>query len=195
MLYRDLQRSGDHQYQVMGFIDDDPAMWSSLLGGRRVLGGLAALPRIIDDLRVNTLLVAIPRKSPAIVRELVTICTGLNVQIKVLPVSYIYFQEQGPASMLHDLAPQDLLARQPCHVQRTRAIAARGTPRAGDRRGRLNRLGNLRTAALTRREPAAGRRHQRERPVPARTASAQDRTRAGSRSTSWTSATECVWNR
>jgi len=113
MLYRDLQRSGDHQYQVMGFIDDDPAMWSSLLGGRRVLGGLAALPRIIDDLRVNTLLVAIPRKSPAIVRELVTICTGLNVQIKVLPVSYIYFQEQGPASMLHDLAPQDLLARQP----------------------------------------------------------------------------------
>jgi FlaA1/EpsC-like NDP-sugar epimerase len=113
MLYRDLQRSSDHQYQVMGFIDDDPAMWSSLLGGRRVLGGLAALPRVIEALRVNTLLVAIPRKSPAVVRELVAICTGLNVQIKVLPVSYIYFQEQGPASMLHDLAPQDLLARQP----------------------------------------------------------------------------------
>jgi FlaA1/EpsC-like NDP-sugar epimerase len=113
MLYRDLQRSGDHQYKVLGFIDDDPAMWSSLLGGRRVLGGLAALPRIIETRRVNTLLVAIPRKSPAVVRELVTICTGLNVQIKVLPVSYIYFQEQGPASMLHDLAPQDLLARQP----------------------------------------------------------------------------------
>ena len=62
---------------------------------------------------MNTLLIAIPRKSPAVVREVVAICAGLNVQIKVLPVSYIYFQEQGPASMLHDLAPQDLLARQP----------------------------------------------------------------------------------
>ena len=113
MLYRDLQRSGDHHYQVLGFIDDDPAMWSSLLGGRRVLGGLAALPRIIDRLRINTLLIAIPRKSPAVVREVVAICAGRNVQIKVLPVSYIYFQEQGAASMLHDLSPQDLLARKP----------------------------------------------------------------------------------
>ena len=113
MLYRDLQRSGDHHYQVLGFVDDDPAMWSSLLGGRRVLGGIRALPKLIEDLRVQTLLIAIPRLSPAIVREVVSICAGLNVQIKVLPVSYIYFQEQGAASMLHDLAPQDLLARQP----------------------------------------------------------------------------------
>jgi FlaA1/EpsC-like NDP-sugar epimerase len=113
MLYRDLQRSSDHNYQVLGFIDDDPAMWSSHLGGRRVLGGVAALPRIIEEVRVNTLLIAIPRKSSAVVREVVTICAGLNVQIKVLPVSYIYFQEQGPASMLHDLAPQDLLVRKP----------------------------------------------------------------------------------
>jgi FlaA1/EpsC-like NDP-sugar epimerase len=113
MLYRDLQRSTDHPYQVLGFIDDDPAMWSSLLGGRRVLGGLVALPQLIDELRVATLLIAIPRNSPAVVREVVAICAGLNVQIKVLPVSYTYFQERGPASMLHDLAPQDLLARQP----------------------------------------------------------------------------------
>lgn len=113
MLFRDLQRSGDHHYQVLGFIDDDPAMWSSLLGGRRVLGGIRALPKLIEEFRVQTLLIAIPRLSPAIVREVVAICAGLNVQIKVLPVSYIYFQEQGAASMLHDLAPQDLLARQP----------------------------------------------------------------------------------
>jgi FlaA1/EpsC-like NDP-sugar epimerase len=112
MLYRDLQRSGHHRYQVVGFIDDDKTMWSSLLGGRRVLGGLAMLPGIIEQMRVNTLLIAIPRSSAAVVREVVAVCAGLNVQIKVLPVSYIYFQERGPASMLHDLSPEDLLARQ-----------------------------------------------------------------------------------
>src|SRR6185295_14394767 len=35
MLYRDLQRSGHHRYQVLGFIDDDRAKWGSLVGGAR----------------------------------------------------------------------------------------------------------------------------------------------------------------
>jgi len=113
MLFRDLQRSGDHDYQVLGFVDDNPAMWSSLVGGRRVLGGIESLPRLIDTLRVSTLLIAIPRSSAVAVREVVTICAGLSVQIKVLPVSYLYFKERGPAAMLHDLSPEDLLSRQP----------------------------------------------------------------------------------
>jgi FlaA1/EpsC-like NDP-sugar epimerase len=113
MLLRDLRRSLDHRYRVLGFIDDDQAMWSSMVGGRPVLGGLNSLRRKVEQLRVDTLLVAIPRSSARIVREVVEKCAGLTVQVKVLPVSYIYFQERGAASMLHDLSPQDLLAREP----------------------------------------------------------------------------------
>ena len=113
MLLRDLRRSVDHRYHVLGFIDDDQAMWSSRVGGRPVLGGLKSLRREIQELRIDTLLVAIPRSSAKIVRDVVAKCAGLDVHIKVLPVSYIYFQERGAASMLHDLSPQDLLAREP----------------------------------------------------------------------------------
>ena len=113
MLLRDLRRSVDHRYYVVGFIDDDPAMWNKRLGGRQVFGGLSSLRRKIQELRIDTLLVAIPRSSAKIVREVVATCAGLVVQIKVLPVSYIYFQERGAASMLHGLSPQDLLAREP----------------------------------------------------------------------------------
>ena len=113
MLLRDLRRSVDHRYHVLGFIDDDQAMWSSRVGGRPVFGGLPSLRRRVEELRVDTLLVAIPRSSAKIVRDVVAKCAGLGVQIKVLPVSYIYFQERGAASMLHDLSPQDLLAREP----------------------------------------------------------------------------------
>ena len=113
MLYRDLQRSSHHRYQVIGFIDDDQTKWSSVVGGCRVLGGLAVLPAAIHDLRINSLLISVPRSSAAVVREVVALCAGLNVQIKVLPVSYIYFQERGAADMLHDLSPEDLLARKP----------------------------------------------------------------------------------
>ncbi|MEO7189962.1 MAG: nucleoside-diphosphate sugar epimerase/dehydratase [Vicinamibacterales bacterium] len=111
MLFRDLQRSADHPYNVVGFIDDDRGKWASLMSGRRVFGGLAALPDVIARERVTSILIAIPRDSQGVVREVVTRCAGLNVQIKALPVSFIYFHERGAASMLHDLSPDDLLSR------------------------------------------------------------------------------------
>ncbi len=113
MLFRDLQRSSDHPYQVVGFIDDDPGKWSGLVSGRCVFGGVDALPALIDAHRIDSLLIAIPRDSQGVVREVVSRCAGRHVQIKALPVSFVYFHERGAASMLHDLSPEDLLSRQP----------------------------------------------------------------------------------
>lgn len=111
MLFRDLQRSDEHPYNVVGFIDDNKVKWASLVGGRRVFGGLSVLRRTIERYRISNLLIAIPRDSQEVVREVVNCCTGLNVQIKALPVSFVYFQDRGAADMLHDLSPEDLLSR------------------------------------------------------------------------------------
>ncbi len=111
MLLRDLQRSGEHPYHVIGFIDDDKTKWASLIGGCRVFGGLSVLRSTIERRRISNVLIAIPRDSQGVVREVVECCTGLNVQIKALPVSFVYFQDRGAADMLHDLSPDDLLSR------------------------------------------------------------------------------------
>jgi FlaA1/EpsC-like NDP-sugar epimerase len=111
MLFRDLQRSDEHPYDVIGFIDDNATRWSSLVGGRRVFGGLGVLRSTIARHRISNILIAIPRDSQGVVREVVNCCTGLSVQIKALPVSFVYFQDRGAASMLHDLSPEDLLSR------------------------------------------------------------------------------------
>jgi FlaA1/EpsC-like NDP-sugar epimerase len=111
MLFRDLQRSDEHHYDVIGFIDDNQSKWSSLVGGRRVFGGMAALRPAIERHRITNVLIAIPRDSQGIVREVVANTAGLNVQIKALPVSFVYFQDRGVANMLHDLSPEDLLSR------------------------------------------------------------------------------------
>jgi FlaA1/EpsC-like NDP-sugar epimerase len=113
MLFRDLQRSDKHRFHIVGFIDDNKRILGTIVGGRAVLGGLKQLRDVIQQFRISTLLIAIPRSSAAVAREVVTICAGLDVQIKTLPVSYVYFQERNPASMLHDLSPEDLLSRQP----------------------------------------------------------------------------------
>ena len=112
MLFRDLQRSGGHLYQVVGFVDDSPTKWGNIIAGRRVIGGLSALPEVVERYRVGTVLIAIPRLGASKVRELLTLCSGLKVQIKILPVSFVYFQERGAANMLQDLSPEDLLPRE-----------------------------------------------------------------------------------
>ena len=125
MLFRDLQRSGGHLYQVVGFLDDDPTKWGNIIAGRRVLGGLPTLPIVVERLRVGTVLIAIPRLAASKVRELLSLCAGLKVQIKILPVSYVFFQDRGAASMLQDLSPEDLLPREQVSFAETERTTVR----------------------------------------------------------------------
>ena len=111
MLVRDLQRSGEHNYQVLGFVDDNPQKWSAIVAGRRILGGVSALPSLIDRLHVTAVIVAVPRFQPSLVRHILKLCDGRKVQLKVVPASFVYFQERGAANMLQDLSLEDLLSR------------------------------------------------------------------------------------
>ncbi|MCB1032479.1 MAG: polysaccharide biosynthesis protein, partial [Acidobacteria bacterium] len=58
MLLRDLNRSDEHSYRVMGFVDDDPSKKGSIVSGKPVLGGVADLPELVRRLEVGKLLIA-----------------------------------------------------------------------------------------------------------------------------------------
>ncbi len=111
LLLRDLLHSVEHNYRVVGFVDDDRSKWGSIIAGRPVLGGIAELPEIVKRYEVGKVLIAIPRLGAGKVREILSVCADLKVRFKILPVSYVYLKERVAASMLADLAPEDLLSR------------------------------------------------------------------------------------
>jgi FlaA1/EpsC-like NDP-sugar epimerase len=110
-LLRDLQRSADHNYRVIGFVDDDRAKLSMILGGKPVLGEISDLRSLVQRHKVEKVLIAIPRLSPKRIREILSLCTDLKTRFKILPVSFMYLHERLSASMLQDLSPDDLLPR------------------------------------------------------------------------------------
>jgi FlaA1/EpsC-like NDP-sugar epimerase len=110
-LLRDLQRSQEHNYRVIGFVDDDRTKWGMIVGGKPVLGGISDLRSLVQRHQVGKVLIAIPRLSPKRIREILSLCTDLKVRFKVLPVSFIYLSERLSVSMLQDLSPEDLLPR------------------------------------------------------------------------------------
>jgi FlaA1/EpsC-like NDP-sugar epimerase len=113
LLLRDLQRSDEHSYDVVGFVDDDPNKWGTSLGGRPVLGPLDLLPEVVRRRGVREVLFAIPRMPAGRLREVVEMCSDLKLGYKILPVSYAYLHDRLSASMLQALQPDDLLRRRP----------------------------------------------------------------------------------
>jgi len=111
LLLRDLSRSREHQYHVVGFVDDDPKKIGTYLGGRPVLGNIGDLPRLVEEQDVTQVLIAIPRLSSERIQTILRLCSRLKVHFKIIPVSFTYVNELVNASMLHDLSPEDLLAR------------------------------------------------------------------------------------
>ena len=113
MLLRDLQRSRDHGYRVLGFIDDDASKWGTIVSGRPILGGTQNLRDLVRRHQITKVLIAIPNLPAQRVRELLTLCSDLQVRIKILPFSHLNLHEQISSSMLQDLSPEDLLSREP----------------------------------------------------------------------------------
>ncbi len=128
MLLRDLLRSGGHAFHVVGFADDDPVKLGMILGGRKVLGTIAMLPRIAAETGASQVLIAIPKLHGRRIREILSLCSELKLRFKILPASAVYMQERGATAMIQDLSPDDLLMREPV------TFSDAGTP--GDMAGR-----------------------------------------------------------
>jgi FlaA1/EpsC-like NDP-sugar epimerase len=111
LLQRDLLRSEEHAYDVVGFVDDDRRKWGQWIGGRPVLGSIDRLPEIARSRDVQQLLFAIPRMPAARVREILAACADLKLSYKILPVSFAYLNDRADASALSDLSPDHLLPR------------------------------------------------------------------------------------
>lgn len=111
-LLRDLLRSHEHNYKLIGFVDDDPAKRRVMLGGRPVLGNIDDLPRIVKSHGVEKVLIAIPKLPAKRIRDILTLCADLKLRIKILPLSFLYLKDRTAAAMLQDLSPEDLLPRE-----------------------------------------------------------------------------------
>jgi FlaA1/EpsC-like NDP-sugar epimerase len=111
LLLRDLLRSDEHPYRVVGFVDDDPRKIGTLLGGRPVLGAIERLPEFIRRHAITHVLIAIPRLPAGRIRAILKLCSQRRVQLKTIPVSFAYLHDRITASMLHALSPDDLLTR------------------------------------------------------------------------------------
>jgi FlaA1/EpsC-like NDP-sugar epimerase len=117
LLLRELSRTPDHPYFVVGLVDDDPATTGTWIGGKPVLGRIADLTRLISEHRVATVMLAIPSLAGERVREILRLCSTQKASFKIVRSSFSA-KHRGHAPTLHDLSPDDLLPRDPVAFDR-----------------------------------------------------------------------------
>ena len=112
MLLRGLLRSRSQDYRIVGFIDDQSAKHGHVVGGKSVLGGVADLPRLVQQHGIREVLIAIPHLPARRVREILELGTHLKLGFKIMPSTVRDLREQSASSLLQDLTPRDLLDRE-----------------------------------------------------------------------------------
>jgi len=117
-LVRAIQEEDPSMYVPVGFVDDDLAKKGRLIYGVRVLGQRAGIPRLIAQLDVQAVLVAIPSASAEAIRETVDLARRGGIQdIKILPALSQLYTGRVDAQALRALRPEDLLQRDPVRIE------------------------------------------------------------------------------
>jgi exopolysaccharide biosynthesis polyprenyl glycosylphosphotransferase len=119
-----IQDSLHHEYEPLGYIDNDPAKEGSLIAGLRVLGNSGTLRQMVEANRVSEIIVAITHAIRGELIQALIECNSRGVQIT--PMTRLYEQITGKLAVEHvgtnwfldlpisgesSLSPQRLLKR------------------------------------------------------------------------------------
>jgi FlaA1/EpsC-like NDP-sugar epimerase len=114
VLMRELERSG--KWNVVGFLDDDPAKRGREIMGRKVLGPLVDLAGIARDTRVSHAIIAMPSLGHDARRKLFSACVRAGVTAYTTPSVPELLVGENSLAQVRKVALDDLLGREPVRV-------------------------------------------------------------------------------
>jgi FlaA1/EpsC-like NDP-sugar epimerase len=110
-LLREMLRRKDVQYEVVGFIDDNPAKVGMSIHGISVLGNVDQLPELCKKNDIDELAIAIPSASRKQLRRVVQVCQGTKLRFSTIPSLTDIASGKLRVSQMRDVDINDLLGR------------------------------------------------------------------------------------
>jgi UDP-GlcNAc:undecaprenyl-phosphate GlcNAc-1-phosphate transferase len=86
LLLRELLNNRDLRCSPVGFMDDDPMKQGKVIHGFRVFGGNGLLKKVIDQHRVEQVLISTPRLSAERTSEILRECEAQNIEVKRMSI-------------------------------------------------------------------------------------------------------------
>ncbi|HBG26837.1 MAG TPA: polysaccharide biosynthesis protein [Phycisphaerales bacterium] len=116
-LLRELHRMPIEQYDVIGFIDDDPAKRGVNIHGIPVLGNVDELPTVCKEKNIEEIAIAMPSATAKQLRKVVQLCEGAKVRFRTVPSIADIASGRFRVSQIRDVEINDLLGREAVQLE------------------------------------------------------------------------------
>jgi FlaA1/EpsC-like NDP-sugar epimerase len=113
---RELRSNEKLGYNLVGFIDDDPAKRGERILGIKVLGKSDDLPQIIAKHEVSQILIAIPSATGKQMQRVIDKCVESKVDFKTLPALGDIINGSVSIGLMRRVRVEDLLVRAPVNL-------------------------------------------------------------------------------
>lgn len=113
---REIQSCGDVDLDVKGFVDDDPRKQGSVIHGVPVLGTTRDLPRLVEELKIDHVVISIAQAPRRDFRRILDLCEQVPIKARIIPGLYELLQGKVQVSRVRDIQIEDLLGREPVHL-------------------------------------------------------------------------------
>ncbi len=121
LIARSAQRQPSSGVVPIGFLDDDPSMYGSIVAGLRVLGGLDSLGRIVEETGARTVIITMPGASGRAIRRVVEAGMALGLEVRTVPSMNDVLDGSIDAFRARTVRVEDLL-RRPISSHRSPAV-------------------------------------------------------------------------
>jgi FlaA1/EpsC-like NDP-sugar epimerase len=106
----------DAELDIRGFVDDDARKVGGSVGGVKVLGTTKDLARLVDDIQVKRVVIAIDQAQGKEIRRILEHCRDLPVRTQIVPSLDEIATGRVSVSRVRDVQIEDLLGREPVHL-------------------------------------------------------------------------------
>ncbi len=116
-LLREIHQNPALCYEVIGFIDDDPAKPGGFIHRVKVLGSGASLPSIVRSHAVEMVFIALPSATGPQMTVVLKQCQNAGVSYKTVPGLAEVIEGSGLIAQMREVAVEDLLGRTPVRLE------------------------------------------------------------------------------
>ena len=109
---KDVSGRADAELDIKGFVDDDRRKKGGSVNGVKVLGTTDDLARLVDELHVEQVVIAIDGAQGKEIRRILNICREIPVKARILPSLHEIMHGRVQVSRIRDVEIEDLLGRE-----------------------------------------------------------------------------------
>lgn len=111
-LAKEMIGRADTELDIKGFVDDDRQKKGGSVGGVKVLGTTDDLARLVDELNIEQVVIAIDQAQGKKIRRILDVCRAIPVKARIVPSLNEIAHGRVSVSRIRDVQIEDLLGRE-----------------------------------------------------------------------------------